>query len=331
MIKAVRRPVVLAAGFFDGLHAGHRRVIGRAVARARRIGGEAWVLTFDRHPLRLLHPEIAPPLTSTRHKLRLLEEFPGVDGCLVLPFTRKLASLEPREFVAQLAVCIPRLSEVMVGSNWRFGRGGKGTPALLSRLGRRLGFKVVVIRPIRRGGRIVSSTRVRRLITAGDILQAARLLQRPFSVLGRVGHGRRVARGLGFPTANLAVENEALPPTGVYAVRARVGRGRPWHAGVLNLGVRPTFGGAAGAKPVMELHLLDVKRALYGRDVEVRFEARIREERKFPSPVELARQIAGDVRDTRRLLAGRRRPAAAGRSLPAFGGQTALFRKKAKE
>lgn len=298
------RPVILAAGFFDGIHRGHQRVLAEAVAAARRAGGEAWVLTFDVHPLEVLRPDSAPRLLMcNRHKLLWLERC-GIDACLLLPFRRRTAGLEPEEFVARLHAALPTLRAILVGRHWRFGRGGRGNPRLLSRLGRERGFEVRVMRHSVQEGVAVSSTRVRSAVQAGDLPRAREMLGRPFSVLGTVKRGRSVGRTLGYPTANLALCNEALPPRGVYAVRALITRGRPGADlldGVLNFGLRPTFAGTA-TEPVPELHLFDVNLDLYGCEIEVFFVERLRPERRFASAEDLRRQIAADVGKARRIL-----------------------------
>lgn len=289
-----RRPIVLAAGFFDGLHRGHEAVLARAVARARAIGGDAWVLTFDRHPLAVLAPEAAPPALSTRRST--LDGFRrmGFAGCLLLPFTRALARMAPQEFMDRLTCCRPALAHVVVGSNWKFGRGGTGTPAVLAAMGRRLGFGVTVVSPVMHGGRPVSSTRLRQAILGGRMDDAATLLGRPFTLGGHVVRGRGVGRRIGFPTANLRWDDAAdvLPPLGVYAVRARVGRRTL--GGMLNIGVRPTFASAADSPVVAELHLFEHSGSLYGRLVEVAFVKRLRSEKRFPSVSSLQRQLKRD-------------------------------------
>lgn len=316
-LRRKRKPVAVAAGFFDGIHIGHRKVIDTTLARAGELGGEAWVLTFDRHPLRLLCPQSAPPLlTSHRHKMILLQQM-GIDGCVVMPFTRALADEPPDSFVTRLATGIPSLADVFVGSNWRFGQGGRGTPRRLTTLGDGFGFKVTVVRPTRRDGEIVSSTRVRSLVQKGQLDKAEQLLGRRFSVLGTVVHGRAIGRELGYPTANLDFHNEALPPNGVYAVQAlmcgpdaelmqRLSRQHqkrmPLVGGVLNLGHRPTFVRGSRAKPVMEVHMFDGTADLYGQDVEVFFVRRLRPEQRFASRESLQRQITRDVSEAQAIM-----------------------------
>ncbi|MBA4388026.1 MAG: hypothetical protein C0404_08600 [Verrucomicrobia bacterium] len=298
-LKTQRGPVFLAAGFFDGLHRGHLQVVRTAVAQAGRAGGSAWVLTFDPHPMKVLHPEIAPPLlTSHRHKLLLLEGT-GIHGCLVMQFTHRLAQLAPTEFASQLALVIPPVKGIVVGENWRFGRKGKGDPALLSKLCRGMGLSVRVVKPVLLDGAVISSTRIREAIIRGELAAAAKMLGRPFSLLGTVVRGLGIGTGLGFPTANLDPHNEVLPPMGVYAVEAMLGRRR--YRGVVSIGLRPTVVRSA-TKPVVELHIFDFHEQLYGKDIEVSFVKYLRPEKKFDSEEELKQQIAADVAAARGLL-----------------------------
>jgi len=238
-LRSQRRPILLAAGFFDGMHRGHQAIIRKLVSAARRERGAAWVMTFDTHPLKVLHPETAPRLlTSTPHKLRLLEAL-GVHGCVVIHFTRALAQREPEDFVALLKRTAPALRQIVIGRNWTFGRRGRGTPAMLKALAPAYGLKITVIPPVRWHGAAVSSTRIRAAVLAGRLAEAAGMLGRPFSLLGTVVPGRGLGRKLGIPTANLDPHNEVAPPDGVYIVRAR------WddadYPGIVNLGVRPTI------------------------------------------------------------------------------------------
>jgi len=303
-----RRPVVLAAGFFDGIHRGHLKVLNGTIADAARRNGQAWILTFDKHPLKVLKPELAPHLlTSNTHKLILLRKL-ALDGCILMPFTRKVADIEPEDFVRFLKDGIPSLTKILVGKNWRFGKNGGGTPAMLSRLGRELGFDVSVIPPVTRKGQAVSSTRIRAEVTGGRLDEAAIMLDRPFDILGTVTRGRTIGRQLGFPTANLDPHDENLPPQGVYAVRASLQEAgarktRQLLNGVLNLGVRPTFSESGTGKPSLELHLFDFKGNLYGRDIEVFFVKRLRAETKFPDPEKLKSRIRKDIEQAADLLA----------------------------
>jgi len=305
LLSKVRHAVILAAGFFDGLHIGHRKVIDQTVARAKALGGEAWILTFDVHPLKILQPGSAPPLlTSIAHKMKLLSRS-GVDGCLVMPFTRALTDLEPEDFVRRLRSRIPALSEIIVGSNWHFGKGAKGNPGLLSRMGREMNFEVRVVKPMRRRGKSVSSTRIRTAVKNGRLKEAADMLGRPFGLLGTVTKGRAIGRKLGFRTANLALKDEVLPPFGVYAVHAAVGE--DVHDGVANLGVKPTFDTGGPRTTTLELHLFDVSKRLYGRDIEVLFVSKLRNERRFDHEADLKQQIIADIRRAGALLKKKKR------------------------
>ena len=309
-LRQVKLPVVAAAGFFDGVHLGHRTVIDSTIARARAIHGEAWLLTFDPHPMRVLNPTAAPPLlTATPHKLRVLERL-DLDGCLVLPFTRAFAATEAEDFAAQLIAISPPLTELVVGENWRFGHRGSGHPPLLSQLSEGTPLTVTVAPPMAWEAETISSTRIRSAVQRGNIDEATAMLGRPFSVLGTVEHGEGIGRQLGYPTANLDAHHEVLPPFGIYAARAlicRAGEAPEREAqlldGVVSFGVRPTIETKGKPKPVFELHILDHEQDLYGMDIEIFFVSRLRDEEKFASIDQLKSQIAHDVEDSRRILA----------------------------
>jgi len=299
-LKSRSCPIVLAAGFFDGLHGGHRNVIQTTLSTAQQVGGEAWVMTFDPHPLKILKPESAPLLlTSTAHKLALLRQ-ERVDGCILLPFTHALAAMPPEAFSTWLFHCAPTLKAVITGGNWRFGSGGKGTPQMLADLGRDMQIRVTTVQPLMHGGLPVSSTRIRKAITCGDLADATAMLGRPPSVLGTVIHGRAIGRTLGYPSANIDPHNEALPPLGVYAVQAVVD-GR-LHDGALNFGIRPTFDKDKAVPPLLELHLLDFAGNIYAQKIEAFFIERLRDEWYFATVEELKAQIADDIAQTRRIL-----------------------------
>lgn len=293
-------PLVLAIGFFDGVHLGHRAVLEAALVRARARGGEAWVLTFEPHPLQVLAPDRAPLLiTPPPLKTRALRAL-GPDGCLLLPFTAALADWTPEEFLARLRAAAPTLVEIVVGENWTFGQGARGGVRLLKDWGEHAGVAVSVVPPVWIDGEPVSSTRIRRAIDAGHMREAARLLGRPFVLAGRVEHGRAIGRTLGYPTANLTMHRELCPPPGVYAVRAAF-ESREGLAAAAYIGRRPTFD--AVADPVLEVHLLEGHPDLYGRELEVSFLETIRDDRRFESPEALREQIAADLTRIRAALA----------------------------
>lgn len=298
--RALCGPIVLAAGFFDGVHLGHCRVLAGAVREARRIGGHAWALTFDQHPLAVLAPSLRPPLlTPLEVRLERLAAT-GIDGCLMLPFTRELASLSPEAFLAVLCGRTGRIVTMRCGANWRFGAQAAGDVAELTRLGRKLGFRVLVAPAAMKGGRPISSTRIRDAIQRGRIGDAAAMLGRPYSIREVVVRGRGVGRTLGMATANLHPSAEVLPPVGVYAVRTWIGD-RPVN-GVASLGFRPTFADARPAAPILEAHLLDFEGDLYGATLDIAFIARLRNERKYPSPEALMVQVRRDIAAARRIF-----------------------------
>lgn len=305
-IAGLRRlpgPLHLAIGVFDGLHLGHRAVVEAALGSVARGGGSAVVTTFDPHPVEILAPERAPRLlTDTPHKLRLLAREMAVRHVLLVRFDADFAALEAKDFIHRLAGSAPEggIARICVGREWRFGRGRGGDLALLEALGSELGFAVEGVGTVEADGERVSSTRVREAVAGGDLKTARRLLGRPYSVHGIVAKGRQLGRTLGFPTANLSVQREQLPPAGVYAARA-AGAGDSWN-GVANLGVRPTVESGEGELR-LEVHLFGLEHEIYGEDLEVEFVARLREERRFDGLDALRAQIALDVEAARAVFA----------------------------
>ncbi len=307
-LEAMRRtriPLVLAAGFFDGVHRGHQRLISRAGAEGSDIGGSTWVMTFDTHPMKVLRPEKAPLLiTSTDHKLNLLRSL-EIEGCIVIPFTKSLAQMKPETFIEMLKNFIPSLRLMFVGRNWTFGHGGRGTAGNLKSLARLHEFDVRVIAPVCWRGSPISSTRIRREIATGKLIEAERMLGRPVSVCGTVIHGNSLGRKIGVPTANLDPHNEVHPPNGVYAAQAVMG-GRIY-PGVLNLGTSPTleqYPALRSRKPqrILELHILSPMGNLYRKQIEVCFVKKLRNERTFKSLEALKEQIKKDIEEARNAL-----------------------------
>ncbi len=292
-------PLFLAIGVFDGVHLGHRAVIERALADARKAGGTAVVVTFDPHPMRVLRPDQAPHLlTATHHKIRLIRAL-GVRHLLVLPFDLAFAATPPEDFIRALAAAARPLREICVGFEWSFGKGRAGNLAMLDRLGEVLHFEEVGVPTVEIEGQVVSSTLIRRAVEVGDFSSAARMLGREYTILGTVAEGARIGRTLGFPTANLSAHNEQFPPNGVYAVE--VMRNSEILCGVANIGVRPTIANAGGER-VFEVHLFDFSGDLYGEDLEVSFRRFLRPEQKFPNLEALREQIARDVERARSVL-----------------------------
>lgn len=302
--RAARRsaPTALAIGNFDGVHRGHRLLLDRVQEAARAFGGESVALTFDPHPTRVLAPDRAAPLiVGLDRKLELLRDA-GLDAAVVQRFDLSFASQSPEEFAAQVVLGL-RAREVFVGEDFHFGRNREGNGAVLVTLGERLGFRAHVVAPLEEASVPVSSSRIRRALAAGDLAAAKAMLGRDYDLDGLVIEGHRRGRTLGFPTANLATECEALPQDGVYAVRVSVlgGSGPVDHPAVMNLGSRPTF--RAGRS--LEAHLLDLDVDLYGRTLRVTFAARLRDERRFEGVEQLKAQIAADVVAARGVLGTR--------------------------
>ncbi len=298
-MSAVPGPVVLSIGVFDGVHLGHRAVIGQALEEAASRGGAAVALTFDPHPARVLRPDHAPRLlTSTAHKIRLIAGL-GIECLLLIRFDEKFAAQAPEDFIRALAGACPSLRQICVGHQWAFGRGRSGNVALLRQLGRELGFDVNEMPPVMLDGATISSTRIRRAVEHGDFETARRCLGREFTILGTVEEGRKLGRTIGFPTANLRAHNEQFPPDGVYAIRALVGTGS-WN-GVANIGYRPTVA-ERDPERTLEVHLFDFSADLYGQDVEVTFVRFLRGERKFSGMDALKAQILADTATARRIF-----------------------------
>lgn len=305
-LKNVRKPIVLAIGFFDGVHLGHRKVISTAMRTAKNIGGETWVLTFDNHPKSVIAPERIPELlTNVEQKLDIIQSL-GVDGCIVLHFDRKVARLEPAVFVRRIA-SLPSLSAVVVGENWRFGRGGKTTACDMARLISRH-IRVIIVKTVKWKGLSVSSSRIRSALKSGALSEVKRMLGRPWSLRGTVVHGKGIGRKLGFPTGNLDVTGRALPHYGVYAVVVRVIPRSKRHGisrvfqGVGNLGVKPTFAQYNGIKPVFEFYLFGKVKRLYGKSVEVIPVHKLRDEHCFSDVKLLAKQVKHDCEQASKIL-----------------------------
>jgi riboflavin kinase/FMN adenylyltransferase len=284
----VARPVV-GMGTLDGVHLGHQALLAQVKARAAELAGTPAVVTFARHPLEVVRPAEAPPLiTPLPLKLRLLEGL-GVQAAVVLDFTPALASLPAAAFVEQGLVGRLRLAGLCVGYDFGFGRGREGTPALLAELAPRLVFRLDVLPPVRVDGEPVGSRAIRRLLAAGEVASAQRLLGRPYCLEGTVEPGAGRGAALGFATANVPVPEPAALRDGVYAGRLLV-RGA-FRDAMMNLGVAPTFG---DGRRRLEVHLPGWEGALYGERVVAFFLQRLRDEMRFPDADALARQLCAD-------------------------------------
>jgi riboflavin kinase / FMN adenylyltransferase len=288
---------VLALGNFDGLHRGHLKIIERVRRGAAEHGGTPMAMTFDPHPPRVVRPDRAPPLLMTKaQRLEALERA-GITCVAVVRFTRELSEWDPETFVRLVLVDWLRVAEVWVGGNFLFGHERIGNFSLLRVLGGRYGFRAEKIDPVRYKDFVVSSTRIRRLVSEGRVDEAGALLGHTFFIDGVVVEGRRRGREIGFPTANLATGNELIPPHGVYATMVTIDG--VVHASLTNVGVRPTFG---ESQTVIETHVLHYQGDLYGRRVRLAFVQRLRDERRFDDMDGLRAQIEADQRRAERLF-----------------------------
>lgn len=292
---------VAAIGNFDGLHRGQRALLDRVVERAAALGVPPMVLTFEPHPLAVLFPERAPVrLTTDAQKNRLLEEA-GVAAVLVVRFTPEVAKTPAEAFVRDFLHARLGLREVYVGESFVFGRGREGDLALLRRLGAELGFAADGVAEVTYQGERISSTRIRTALSEGKVEEARDMLGRPYAIEGKVMRGDRMGQRLGWPTINVASENRLLPADGVYACRVFLPSFPATFDGVTNIGTRPTV--YENYQRVVESHVLDFKADVYGKRVELRFYKRLREERIFPTVMDLSAQIGRDVDATRDFFA----------------------------
>ncbi|MHA7837846.1 MAG: bifunctional riboflavin kinase/FAD synthetase [bacterium] len=302
--RAFRRPVV-TIGNFDGVHLGHRAILDLVISRARALDGESILYTFEPHPRRVLQSESDLRLLETfEQKLETLEAL-GLDAVIAEPFDREFARVTPERFIEHHLHERLRPVEVYVGYDFHFGRDREGSMRLLTERGPHLGFSVTIVPEVSVDGRDVNSTRIRQLLAEGEVEEAKALLGRPFCVRGEVTRGDRRGRTLGFPTANLAPETEILPGPGVYYGHLRCLEGSREGSGkdlpvVTNVGFRPTF--RDGRDLVAEAHVIDFSGDLYGLEVDLTFEGRIRGERPFESVEALRAQIGRDVREARTRL-----------------------------
>ena len=288
---------VIALGNFDGLHRGHLKIIERVKRGAAEHGGTPMAMTFDPHPPRIVRPDKAPPLLMTKAQRIEALHRAGVHCVAVVRFTKELSQWDADTFVRKVLVDWLRVSEVWVGANFLFGHERSGTFSVLRGLGLSYGFRADKIDPVRYKDFVVSSTRIRRLVSEARMDEAAALLGRAYYVDGTIVEGRRRGRELGFPTANLETQNELVPPNGVYATIMTIDG--VVHGGVTNIGMRPTFGETT---PTIETHVLDYSGNLYGQTVRLAFVQRLRDERRFEDVDALRAQIDADKRRAERLF-----------------------------
>jgi riboflavin kinase/FMN adenylyltransferase len=293
---------VVAVGVFDGVHRAHQQLIRTTLYLARRLQGTSVVITFDPDPQVVLDPAHAQPaLMPLEARIAHLRAH-GVDWVWVIPFTRRFARMRAEQFIRRILIRRLHAAALVVGETFVFGRNRHGDKDVLQTLGPPYGMQIVPVRQMRLEGAPISSSRIRRLIAGGQLALAQRLLGRDPELYGVVMRGTGRGRHLGFPTANIRLRSHVLPPRGVYAVVVRsLDHRRVWR-GLMNLGVRPTFG---PGPLVCEVHLLGFSGSLLGRSVSVSLLRRLRPERCFPSPQALARQVRRDIVRARQLFAQR--------------------------
>ncbi len=293
---------LITIGTFDGVHIGHQRIINEVIKRSNQTGGTSTVLTFNLHPLKVITPGTTPPLlSSVNHKIRLLNKL-GLARCILIDFNRDFFTLEPTDFVKQILVDTLGVSELFLGNNYRFGKDRSGDIKLMEELADKYSFRLHKIKLVRLGRYIVSSSLIRSLVSHGKLQEASRFLGRPFSILGRVAGGSKRGRLLGYPTANIIPYHEVIPPSGVYAVKVKLDDS--FHQAIVNIGFRPTFAFAVkgNAGPIIEVHIFDFSKSIYGSEPEIIFIDKIRNEKKFSSKEELIEQIKIDEEKAKKIL-----------------------------
>jgi len=298
---------VATIGNFDGLHRGQRGVIERVQERAEALGTSSLVITFEPHPVAVLRPESTPPrLTTPEQKEKLLEEA-GVDVTLVVRFTPEFARTTARDFVSGFLCRRLGLAEVHVGASFVFGHQREGDLTLLEEVGGDCGFAAHAVEPLRWSGERISSTRIRKALAEGRVDDAEEMLGRAYSVAGTVARGDRMGQKIGWPTINVAPgsEEQLIPLSGVYATRVHLPSYPATFNSVTNIGTRPTV--YENYRRVVESHVLDFNADVYGERVAVSFYRRLREEKIFPTVMDLSAQIGRDVEATREYFATRRR------------------------
>jgi riboflavin kinase / FMN adenylyltransferase len=292
-------PVALTIGNFDGMHRGHQAMLQRVASEARERRLASCVLTFEPHPREFFSPQVAPTrLTSLREKLELLAA-QGIQRTHVQRFNHLFAALPPEDFIEQVIAARLRARWLLIGTDFRFGAKRAGDIALLRQFAGRFGYEVETMPVVAQAGVRVSSSAVRAALAAGDLAQAESLLARPYSISGRVVHGRKLGRELGFATANIQLKHNRPPLTGIYAVRVH-GVGASARPAVASLGVRPTI--TASGRAVLEVHLFDFSGDLYDRHVRVEFLRKIRDEQKFAGIDAMKAQIARDCEAAKSFL-----------------------------
>ncbi len=293
--RPLNNPVV-TLGNFDGVHLGHQSIFRKVKEEAQNINGEAVVITFEPHPLKVLSPQRCPPLLTPFRKKMMLIEKSGIDTVLCIEFTRDFSEISPFDFIKNILIEKVKARKIVVGYNYHFGRKHRGDVEILKQVCKLFNVDVDVVEPLRIGSTTVSSSKIRELIKDGEVEDASKLLGRNYPVIGKVVEGAKRGQTLGFPTANLEISEDLVPKKGVYAVEV------VWNQqlldGVANVGVNPTFlpPRTKGKNPLsIEVYILNFDQNLYGEEIQINFRRRIRDETRFASPSELTAQIKRDV------------------------------------
>lgn len=298
-IDQLKRPFnnpIVTLGNFDGVHLGHQAIFRKVKEEAQKNNGEAVVITFEPHPLKVLSPQNCPPLLTPFRKKVMLIEKSGIETVLCIEFTLGFSKISPFDFIKNILIEKVKVKKIVVGYNYHFGRKQRGDVEILKQACKLFQVDVEVMEPLRMGSTTVSSSRIRELIKEGEVEEASKLLGRNYPVIGKVVQGAKRGQTLGFPTANLEISEELYPKKGVYAVEV------VWNQqllnGLANVGMNPTFlpdQAKEGTPLSIEVYILNFHQDLYGEEIQINFKKRIRDETRFNSPSELMEQIRKDV------------------------------------
>jgi len=289
---------VISIGNFDGLHLGHQKIIQTAIQNSEELNGTSMVVTFDPHPMKVLAPEKDVKLLTTPKERERLIQTMGIDVLLCITFSTEFSSLQPDDFIENIIVKKIDAKKVIVGQNYAFGKGRKGTTELLRRRGKKYGFTVKVVRHAKVNGEVVSSSKIRDFLSRGQVFEASTFLGRAYTIEGNVIKGAgRGEKLLHTPTANITTPNELVPREGVYAVRA--GLSDRFFDGVANIGKKPTF---SDSVPSYEVHLFNFTGNLFGENLRIYFIDWLRDQKSFPDALSLEKQIRNDIEHARGIL-----------------------------
>ncbi len=291
----------ISIGIYDGVHTGHQAVLKTLVNDARAGNGVSCIITFHPHPVRVLRMGYNPPpqITSTVHKMRLLAQL-GIDYCFIIEFNNRFAKISPETFFESILATHFNIKELCVGYDCSFGKDKSGSLNLLRKMSKERDFILKVIDPVKIDDIVVSSSMIRKLIIAGELELVKLMTGRPYSLWGTVVAGNTFGRKIGYPTANLDPHHEALPPSGVYIVNVQL-EGKSYQ-GLMNIGYRPTFFDKYGYEEIIEVHILDFNKNIYGKDMEIIFLKKIRDEKRFSTTQSLIRQIKQDEREAKKYF-----------------------------